>query len=91
MLAVAFRLLSKALAVIRASSETVMPIEYALWGLGTMLVAHIFNWLGITYFDQIYAIWFLQLAILSTLSYQYAFMNVPTIKPTAPVDDPHLA
>jgi len=39
--------------------------EYLLWGLGVMLAVHMFNWIGIGYFDQTYALWYLQLAMIS--------------------------
>lgn len=42
--------------------------EYLLWGLGVMLSVHVFNWLGITYFDQTKVYWFMQLASISSLS-----------------------
>ncbi len=38
------------------------------WGLGVAIVVHIFNWIGITYFDQTYALWYLQLAAASSLT-----------------------
>jgi hypothetical protein len=60
--------LGSALAVARLSPGDDGSSEYLLWGLGVMLAVHIFNWLGITYFDQTYAIWFLQLAAISTLT-----------------------
>ena len=60
--------LGKALALIRAGSSRPSDTEYFLWGLGVMLAAHMFNWLGTAYFDQTYAIWFLQLAAISNIS-----------------------
>ena len=33
-----------------------------------MLVVHIVNWFGITYWDQSYVIWFMQLAAVTGLS-----------------------
>jgi hypothetical protein len=33
-----------------------------------MLAVHISNWVGITYFDQFYAIWFMQLAAIVSLT-----------------------
>jgi hypothetical protein len=44
------------------------PNEFLLWGFGAMLAAHIANWLGITYFDQSYVIFFMQLAALASVT-----------------------
>ena len=43
-------------------------LKYFLWGLGVMLSVHIVNWINVSYFDQFRVIWFLQLAIISSLS-----------------------
>jgi hypothetical protein len=64
----AFKRLGRALAAVRSNLSTPDGSEYLLWGLGVMLAAHISNWLGITYFDQTYVIWFMQLAAISNLS-----------------------
>ena len=42
--------------------------EYLLWGTGCALAVHIANWFAITYFDQIYVVWCMQLAAVSSLS-----------------------
>lgn len=63
-----FKQLGTALALSRSSEHPSKESEYLIWGLGVMLVGHLFNWLGITYFDQSYVIWFMQLAAISTLS-----------------------
>jgi hypothetical protein len=68
MLYLAFRHLGKAMAIVRSHYNGADRHEFLLWGLGAMLVAHIFNWLGITYFDQTYVIWFMQLAAITSLS-----------------------
>jgi hypothetical protein len=39
--------------------------ERLIWGFAVMITVHMFNLLGITYFDQFYVIWFLQLAALN--------------------------
>ena len=64
----AFRLLGRALAGVRSNLHSPSQNEFMLWGLGVMLTAHIVNWLGISYFDQIYVVWFMQLAAISTVS-----------------------
>jgi hypothetical protein len=71
LLARAFSALGKALHAVRTASMQPDEDEFLLWGLGAMLAAHIINWLGITYFDQIYVFWFVQLAAISTLSDWY--------------------
>jgi len=60
--------LGKALAAVRLTSSKTIETEFILWGLGVMLLVHIVNWFDITYFDQMYVIWFLQLAAISSLS-----------------------
>ena len=64
----AFRTLGQALAVVRSALPTANETEYFLWGLGCMLSVHISTWFGITYFDQIYVVWFMQLAAISSIS-----------------------
>jgi hypothetical protein len=68
LLARAFSGLGKALAGIRLNSQRPAETEFLLWGLGVMLTVHIANWFGITYFDQFYVIWFMQLAAISSIS-----------------------
>ncbi len=67
----AFGALGKALQAVRAASPQPGEAEFLLWGLGCMLAAHIVNWFGISYFDQTWAFWYLQLAAISTLSDWY--------------------
>jgi hypothetical protein len=57
-----FKLLSDALHRVRKADNYPPYTEYFLWGLGVLMVGHIFNWFGITYFDQTYMIWAVQLA-----------------------------
>ena len=66
----AFSGLGQAMEAVRTSGES-KAAELVLWGLGVMLTVHIINWFGITYFDQFYVVWFMQLAIISTLSELY--------------------
>jgi hypothetical protein len=68
LLYLAFSNLGKAIAVVRSNHPASNEHEFLFWGFGVMLVAHIFNWLGITYFDQTYIIWFMQLAAISNFS-----------------------
>ena len=64
----AFSRLGSALAIVRSPSCESGENEFMLWGLGVMLTVHIINWFGITYFDQMYVVWFMQLAAISGLS-----------------------
>lgn len=68
--------LGRAMIVLRSSGDP-ERIEPYLWGLGVVLTAHTFNWLGITYFDQTYMIWYLQLAAISTLAYSCLERTTP--------------
>ena len=64
----AFRALGQGLAVVRHTVPTPMETECLLWGLGCALLVHIVTWFGITYFDQIYVVWFMHLAAISCIS-----------------------
>jgi hypothetical protein len=63
-----FSYVGNALEVIRNRSESDKSSEFLFWGFGVVLAVHIFNWLGIPYYDQTYVLWFMQLAVLATLS-----------------------
>jgi hypothetical protein len=64
----AFRALGNALAAARAGPGASLETELLLWGLGAMLVAHVVNWFGCSYYDQFKVVFFLQLAAISTLA-----------------------
>jgi len=68
LLTFAFSQLGKALAAVRAASSEATSTEFMLWGLGAMLTAHVATWFGVTYWDQTYVLWFMQLAVISNLS-----------------------
>lgn len=53
-----------------AEPQRPMPELLALWALGCALAVHIATWLGITYFDQIYVVWLMQLAAIASLTQQ---------------------
>jgi hypothetical protein len=63
-LVLSFKRIGKALEVVRSRSS---ECEMILWGLGVMLSIHIVNWFGVSYFDQINVVWFLQLAAISSI------------------------
>jgi hypothetical protein len=74
----AFSSLGKALQSVRFNSEGTSETELLLWGMGVMLVVHIVNWFGISYWDQTYVIWFMQLAAVAGLS--EACMRSPEVQ-----------
>ena len=57
---------------IRSQPQVEENNEYFLWGLGVMLFVHIVNWYGIAYWDQTNAVWFLQLALVGSLTHTAA-------------------
>ena len=63
----AFGAVGKALAKVRASTGP-REDEFLCWSLGVMLVVHVFNWVGIPYFDQTYVLWFMQLAMIASIT-----------------------
>ena len=64
----AFSGLGNALEVVRSSFQNKSENEFLLWGLGVLIATHIITWFGITYYDQFYVVWFLQLAAISSIS-----------------------
>jgi hypothetical protein len=42
-----------------------------LWALGSTLASHAANFFAVAYFDQIYVVWFMQLAAISSLASPY--------------------
>jgi hypothetical protein len=66
----AFSCVGNALAAVRMQASSNIDKETMLWALGVMLLIHVFNWFGLVYFDQYNAIFFIQLAVLSTLSHK---------------------
>lgn len=66
-----YKSLGKALKVVRSFPVKQTDTEFLLWGLGAMLAVHIENWFAISYFDQFYVIWFLQLAAVVSVSQMY--------------------
>lgn len=83
----AFSCLGKALFWAR-STATSPSHEPILWGLGVTLAAHVFNWFGISYFDQFQILWLLQMAALVSLSHSLLRVRADT---EIPVDRCELA
>jgi hypothetical protein len=63
-----FKHIGQALALLRSRGDK--ELEYLYWGLGVMLGVHLFNWFGITYWDQSNLLWFMHLAVVSSLSHE---------------------
>lgn len=64
----AYRVIGSAMHTAQTKGPFPYRRDYAVWALGAMLTAHIGNWLGISYFDQTIAVWFMHLAAISSLS-----------------------
>ena len=64
----AFGSVGRSLDCKRRNGATHRETQYLQWGIGCALLVHVVNWLGITYFDQTYVVWFMQLAAVSALS-----------------------
>jgi hypothetical protein len=77
LLAQAFRSLGRALAAVRLAPGRTREAEFLLWALGAVLAGHIGNFFAITYWDQTYAVWFMQLAAISSVS---AVGSGPTVE-----------
>ncbi|MDA8089035.1 MAG: hypothetical protein M0Z61_02250 [Nitrospiraceae bacterium] len=45
--------------------------ELLLWGIGCCLFSNVVNLIGVTYFDQMYVIWYMTLAVVSSLTAYY--------------------
>ena len=61
-----FKTVGAGMAQARPRSD--LATEYWLFGLGVALAMHVFNWFGIVYFDQCYAVLFMQFAAISGLA-----------------------
>lgn len=63
-----FSRIGSAMMRLRQDRGAARPEEFMLWGLGSVLAVHTFNWFGMVYFDQFYAFFFLQLAAAVSLA-----------------------
>ena len=57
--------------------------QMMIWGLGVMLTVHVVSFLGISYFDQLYVVWFLQLAVITGVTGQILQAQLPAARPVA--------
>lgn len=71
----AFSHIGKALAIHRELSGKPDEDEFMLWGLGVMLMVHMINWFGVTYFDQQNIVWFMHIAAISSITKKYFLME----------------
>jgi hypothetical protein len=65
LLSIAFRYVGIARASLRENGSRERAAECLLWALGVMLFVHAVTWFGVSYFDQSYVVWLMQLAALS--------------------------
>lgn len=63
-----FSHLGRSMSIVRSQHQTDNRVELLLWALGVVVFIHIVNWFGITYFDQMDVFWFLQLALVGSLT-----------------------
>jgi hypothetical protein len=76
-----FSTVGRAMAAVRRAGAQLRPVEFMLWGLGVLLTVHVVNWFGISYFDQIYVVWLLQLAAISAAA---SYIRIPPGRPVRP-------
>jgi hypothetical protein len=87
----AFGNIGTALATVWSAPEPANGADYLLWSLGVTLVVHLVDWFGITYFDQMYLVWSMQIGAIATLSQtQLAgkehLLAVDTVTEPSPID-----
>ena len=62
----AFKGIGRALSAVRPLGNRARGDEAIVWALGATLFVHTVTWFGVSYFDQSYVIWLMQLAMLSS-------------------------
>jgi hypothetical protein len=63
-----FSALGQAMNLFRNQTGVAPEKEFLFWGMGVALAVHIINWFGISYFDQMYVVWLMQLAVISGIT-----------------------
>jgi hypothetical protein len=59
---------------VRATRKTLtLPERLCIWSLGAALLAHVVNYMSITYFDQNFVNWYLLLSMISTAAGAHVF------------------
>ncbi len=69
----AYKALGKALLILTSNKHGSFQDKYILWGLGVALTVHAVTWISVTYFDQLYMVWFMQLAAISKVTHNIIF------------------
>jgi hypothetical protein len=80
LLVTCFKLVGSGLQCLRSKASQKAAFEPVLWGAGCAVCAHAVNLTAVSYWDQIYVIWYSHLAMTVTLSY-YFFKDCPKISP----------
>ena len=86
----AYRMIGIALAATSADAGE-RTRALMLWGLGCMLAAHISTFMGITYFDQFYVVWFMELAAIASATGVAAATATPRASHERATNAPPLA
>jgi hypothetical protein len=63
-----FKSIGMAAAELNSDSARYKAVTLILWGLGGAMAAHVSNLFGVTYFDQMSVVWFLQLAAVASVT-----------------------
>jgi hypothetical protein len=69
--------MGRALARLRTQPDSPGYAEVILWGVGCTICVHVVNLTAVSYWDQFYVIWYLHLAIATSLS-AYILSNYPS-------------
>jgi hypothetical protein len=80
----AFQWVGKILRIIQSQKSNSIFDQQMAWGLGCVLAVHVVTWFGITYFDQTYVIWCMQLAGISSIAQFLTDHNKPLVPENAP-------
>ena len=57
--------------ILRLAGPEYKRDELMLWGAGCCLFSHMINLIGVRYFDQMYVVWYMSFAVISSLSAYY--------------------
>lgn len=72
--------------------QTRQPYPYRLvlsWAMGVSLFVHCTNFIGVSYFGQIYVVWYLLLAVIGSMSVQAKGISMMNMRyPSAIADNP---
>jgi hypothetical protein len=83
-----FKLVGRGLEAVRAQNFKNNHLEAMIWGAGSAVCAHVVNMTAVIYWDQSYVIWYLQLALATSLG-QFALSHLPVQqKDHVPVMEP---